>query len=175
MIMRHQKTQKKKNLNSPNLKKNDLEFITPNNKEKLHASKEKEENKISEVISSNEDWIILFNSLKLSPFARNYFGYLSFGSLSDSILKLVTSDKTNKIPENVFKEFEKVLSEKIGKDLSIEVEIGKAEKSPIDFQNEIESDKKIEAEKDILSDPSIQKFLDKFNGNIKEGSIKPKN
>ena len=59
--------------------------------------------------------------------------------------------------------------------MSIEVEIGKAEKSPIDFQNEIESDKKIEAEKDILSDPSIQKFLDKFNGNIKEGSIKPKN
>ena len=169
------KNTEKKNLNSPNPKENKPELITPNNTEKLQASKEKEKSKISEVISSNQDWIILFNSLKLSPFARNYFGYLSFGSLSDSILKLVTSDKTNKIPENVFKEFKKVLSEKIGKDLSIEVEIGKAEKSPIDFQNEIESDKKIEAEKDILSDPSIQKFLDKFNGNIKEGSIKPKN
>ncbi|NCX10428.1 MAG: DNA polymerase III subunit gamma/tau [Proteobacteria bacterium] len=169
------KNTEKKNLNSPNPKENKPEFIAPNSTEKLQASKEKEESKISEVISSNQDWIILFNSLKLSPFARNYFGYLSFGSISDSILKLVTSDKTNKIPENVFKEFEKVLSEKIGKDLSIEVEIGKAEKSPIDFQNEIESDKKIEAEKDILSDPSIQKFLDKFNGNIKEGSIKPKN
>jgi len=169
------KNTEKKNLNSPNPKENKPEFIAPNSTEKLQASKEKEESKISEVISSNQDWIILFNSLKLSPFARNYFGYLSFGSLSYSVLKLVTSDKTNKIPENVFKEFEKVLSEKIGKDLSIEVEIGKAEKSPIDFQNEIESDKKISAEKDILSDPSIQKFLDKFNGSIKEGSIKPKN
>ena len=31
------------------------------------------------------------------------------------------------------------------------------------------------AEKDVLSDPSIQKFLDKYDGNIKDGSIKPVN
>ena len=33
----------------------------------------------------------------------------------------------------------------------------------------------LKAEKDVLSDPSIQKFLDKHNGNIKDGSIKPVN
>ena len=36
-------------------------------------------------------------------------------------------------------------------------------------------ERQLKAEKDALSDSSIQKFLDKHNGNIKDGSIKPVN
>ena len=39
----------------------------------------------------------------------------------------------------------------------------------------VESERQLKAEKDVLSDSSIQKFLDKHNGNIKDGSIKPVN
>ena len=50
-----------------------------------------------------------------------------------------------------------------------------ASKSPIHVKEKQESDRQSKAEKDVLSDPSIQKFLDKFDGNIKDGSIKPIN
>ena len=39
----------------------------------------------------------------------------------------------------------------------------------------MESKRQLKAEKEILSDPSIKKFLDKYDGNIKDGSIKPVN
>ena len=43
------------------------------------------------------------------------------------------------------------------------------------FLTNQETDRQLKAEKEILSDPSIQKFLDKYDGNIKDGSIKPIN
>ena len=52
---------------------------------------------------------------------------------------------------------------------------GTAMNSPINRQNEIESNKQLLAEESVSSDPSIQKFLNKFGSNIKEGSIKPIN
>jgi DNA polymerase-3 subunit gamma/tau len=62
---------------------------------------------------------------------------------------------------------------KLGKEISIEVEQGNADTSPFQRQNEIESDKQKKAEESISSDASIQKFLKKFDGKLKDGSIKP--
>ena len=126
-------------------------------------------------ITSNDQWIQVFNSLSLSPFARNYFGYLEFESFNDLSLVLIGLNEENKIPENVHMEFKSACEEYFKKTISIEVRHGIASKSPIHVKEKQESDRQSKAEKDILSDPSIQKFLDKFDGNIKDGSIKPIN
>ena len=61
------------------------------------------------------------------------------------------------------------------KTISIEIKNGNPSKSPIYQKEKQETDRQLKAEKEILSDPSIQKFLDKYDGNIKDGSIKPIN
>jgi len=124
-------------------------------------------------INSNEEWIKIFNSLDISPFARNYFGYLSFKSFESSILILESNEEEINIPENVFAEFKTVCIPILGDKLSIEVQLGKGSISPINKQNEIESEKQLKAEESVSSDPSIQNFLKKFDANIKDGSIKP--
>jgi hypothetical protein len=113
--------------------------------------------------------------LSLSPFARNYFGNLSFLSFEDSLITLVQSDEENNIPENVFKEFQTVLNAYYGFEIKVEIKQGDNNNSPLNHKKKIESDRQSKAEKDVLSDPSIQKFLDKYDGNIKDGSIKPVN
>jgi DNA polymerase-3 subunit gamma/tau len=95
-------------------------------------------------IESNDQWIQFFNSLELSPFARNYFGYLQFESFNDFSLVLTTTN-------------------------------GNASQSPIEQKEKQETERQLRAEKAVLSDPTIQKFLDKHDGNIKDGSIKPIN
>ena len=111
----------------------------------------------------------------MSPFARNYFGYLSFKELNNNTLILLKNDDENKIPDNVFEEFKVLCALKLGDGILIEIENGSAIDSPINRQNEIESNKQLLAEESVSSDPSIQKFLNKFGSNIKEGSIKPIN
>jgi len=125
-------------------------------------------------LNNNSDWIGLFDLLSLSAFARNYFGNLSFLSFEDSLLTLVGSDEKS-IPENVFKEFQSVLNEYFGSNIKIEIKLGNNNDSPLSHIKKVESEKQLKAEKDVLSDSSIQKFLDKHNGNIKDGSIKPVN
>ena len=125
------------------------------------------------VLNSPDNWIEFFNELDLSPFARNYFGSLSFQDYSNNLLILNSQDDQYKIPENVFAEFKSVCISRLGKELSIEVELGNAGISPIQRQNEIESDKQKKAEESISSDASIQKFLKKFDGKLKDGSVKP--
>ena len=125
-------------------------------------------------LNNNSDWIGLFDLLSLSAFARNYFGNLSFLSFEDSLLTLVGSDKKS-IPENVFKEFQSVLNEYFGSNIKIEIKLGNNNDSPLSHIKKVESERQLKAEKDVLSDSSIQKFLDKHNGNIKDGSIKPVN
>jgi DNA polymerase-3 subunit gamma/tau len=126
-------------------------------------------------IKNNDQWIKCFDSLEISPFARNYFGYLEFESFDDLSLVLISSNADNKIPENVHKEFKLACEDYFKKTISIEIKNGNPSKSPIYQKEKQETDRQLKAEKEILSDPSIQKFLDKYDGNIKDGSIKPVN
>jgi DNA polymerase-3 subunit gamma/tau len=126
-------------------------------------------------IKNNDQWIKCFDSLEISPFARNYFGYLEFESFDDLSLVLISSNTDNKIPENVHKEFKLACEDYFKKTISIEIKNGNPLKSPIHQKEKQETDRQLKAEKEILSDPSIQKFLDKYDGNIKDGSIKPVN
>ena len=125
-------------------------------------------------ITTKDEWIIFFNTLDLSPFARNYFGYLSFKELSGNILILNTNDEENSIPENVFKEFNLICREKLECDIEIKIEHGDTSSSPINLHNKQQADTQKIAEKSISSNQSIQNFLKKHNGNIDEGSIKPR-
>ena len=126
-------------------------------------------------IKNNDQWILFFDLLEISPFARNYFGYLEFESFDDLSLVLISSNADNKIPENVHKEFKLACEDYFKKTISIEIKNGNPSKSPIHQKEKQETDRQLKAEKEILSDPSIQKFLDKYDGNIKDGSIKPIN
>ena len=126
-------------------------------------------------IKNNDQWIKCFDSLEISPFARNYFGYLEFESFDDLSLVLISSNADNKIPENVHKEFKLACEDYFKKTISIEIKNGNPSKSPIHQKEKHKTDRQLKAEKEILSDPSIQKFLDKYDGNIKDGSIKPVN
>ena len=126
-------------------------------------------------IKNNDQWIQFFDSLEISPFARNYFGYFEFESFDDLSLVLISSNADNKIPENVHKEFKLACEDYFKKTISIEIKNGNPSKSPIHQKEKQETDRQLKAEKEILSDPSIQKFLDKYDGNIKDGSIKPIN
>jgi DNA polymerase-3 subunit gamma/tau len=172
-------TEEKKNLK----KHNTTKLISPNksleiDKNKHHeispeTNKPQPEN--LNTIESSDDWLTLFDLLPLSPFARNYFGQLSFNSFNKKQLTLNSPDDNYKIPENVFDEFNKVFSDYFGTTISIEIEkgSGSASDSPIKHKKMIENNKQSGAEKDILSDKSIQEFLHKFDGKIKNGSIKP--
>ena len=125
-------------------------------------------------LNNNTDWIGLFDRLSLSAFARNYFGNLSFLSFENALLTLVGADEKS-IPENIFKEFQSVLNEYFSSNIEIEIKLGNNNESPLSHKKKVESERQSQAEKDVLSDPSIQKFLDRYDGNIKDGSIKPVN
>mgnify|MGYP001583764253 FL=1 len=131
------------------------------------------DNQVIKIATKNE-WVAFFNSLNLSPFARNYFGYLSFKELSGNTLTLNTNDEENTIPENVFKEFSLICKEKLKYDVEIKIEHGDASSSPINLHNKHEAESQNKAEKSISSNQSIQNFLKKHKGNIDEGSIKPR-
>jgi DNA polymerase-3 subunit gamma/tau len=158
----------KKNLKNP-------KKIEPiNTEDNSELKKTVSNNNVKPSLNNNSDWIGLFDLLSLSAFARNYFGNLSFLSFEDSLLTLVGSDEKS-IPENVFKEFQSVLNEYFGSNIKIEIKLGNNNDSPLSHIKKVESERQLKAEKDVLSDSSIQKFLDKHNGNIKDGSIKPVN
>ena len=160
----------KKNLKTPKINKpKSIEKDLESQKTKTDNSKDKYS------LNNNGDWIELFDLLSLSPFARNYFGNLSFLSFEDSLITLVQSDEENKIPENVFKEFQTILNAYFGFEIAVEIQQGDNNNSPTNHKKKIESERHSKAEKDVLSDPSIQKFLDKYDGKIKDGSIKPVN
>ena len=165
-----QTIQKKKNLKTPKI---DTHKTLKKGLESKKTETVNSKNKCN--LKNNSDWLELFDLLSLSPFARNYFGNLSFLSFEESLITLVQSEEENNIPENVFKEFQTVLNVYYGYEIEVEIKQGDNNNSPLNHKKKIESDRQSKAEKDVLSDPSIQKFLDKYDGNIKDGSIKPVN
>ena len=61
----------------------------------------------------------------------------------------------------------------LGDDLDIKVEHGHADGSPLGIKDIEAANKQTIAEENITQDASIQNFLKKFDGSIKDGSIKP--
>ena len=157
---------KEQNTSEPQIE----ETITQNKQEIVKTSAQ--DNLTS--IKNQDDWIAFFDDLDLSPFARNYFGHLSFKSLIDKELTLNTADEESSIPENVFKEFSSVCGSKLKFDIQIKIEQGDASFSPINIQSKKEAQTQSKAKESISSNQSIQNFLKKHNGNIDENSIKPR-
>ena len=149
----------KKNLKTDNLieKKSD--------KTKLHSS--------DKLIGSNEDWINFFNTKKMSPFARNYFGNMSFKDFDDDTMTLIVNSESSEIPENILSEFKTILKELFSKEVEVNFEVGTVIDSPLAVNDAENSKKYNEAKSSIKDDKDIKIFLNKFNGKIKEDTIKP--
>ena len=125
------------------------------------------------IINSSESWVSFFDSLDISVFARSYFGYLAYESYENNTLILVGLDEENKIPDNIFSEFKSACMSILGDDFDIRVEHGHADSSPLGIKDIEAANKQTIAEENITQDASIQNFLKKFDGSIKDGSIKP--
>ena len=177
--------EEKKNLKTESLSKSSKSELQPEVKvvEAIHESKTpvilKEINTKAppvingKIINSSESWVSFFDSLDISVFARSYFGYLSYESYENNMLILVGLDEENKIPDNIFSEFKSACMSILGDDFDIKVEHGHADSSPLGIKDIEAANKQTIAEENITQDASIQNFLKKFDGSIKDGSIKP--
>ena len=177
--------EEKKNLKTESLSKSSKSELQPEAKvvEAIHESKtpvilKEIDTKIppvinGKIINSSESWVSFFDSLDISVFARSYFGYLSYASYENNTLILVGLDEENKIPDNIFSEFKSACMSILGDDFDIKVEHGHADSSPLGIKDIEAANKQTIAEENITQDASIQNFLKKFDGSIKDGSIKP--
>ena len=126
----------------------------------------KEDQELNEDRQKNQDidaasWPDFFKNMKLSSFAENYFGNLSFKEFDNQKIVLCGLKDQLDIPEKILIEFEEKLSEQLGK-IEVVFEEGTSLSSP----NKIFEEKKIKDIKDIKNslsnDSEIKEFLDEF-------------
>ena len=145
---------------------------------KKDNSKEKKLNKTESdqsdsIIVSNKDWVNFFNITKMSPFARNYFGNMSFKDINNGVMTLMVNSESTEIPENILSEFKAILKESFSKEVEVNFEVGNVVNSPLAVKDIENTKKHNEAKSSIKDDKDIQNFINKFNGKIKEDTIKP--
>ena len=105
--------------------------------------------KKDEIINSNDDWITLFDSLSVSPFARNYFGSMSFHSYSGSTLTLIANEDMGEVPENIMTEFKSSLKNKFSNKIDVKIQTGNTSNSPIATSNRRNEKHQSDAESSI--------------------------
>jgi len=155
-----EKKPEKKNLNESKVKIIDEEI-----------NKSQSDNNFS--LNSNDEWVIFFNTLEMSPFAGNYFGNMSFNSFKDNNLILNVDPDTGNIPENIFLEFKSVIGNSISQEINILTKVNDVNESPLSVKANEEIKKQDEADTSIKNDNDIQNFIKKFDGKIKSNTIKP--
>ena len=126
-----------------------------------------------EFLKDNNDWVRFFHSIELSPFARNYFGNMSFIDFNDNKLTLMSDSSAGEVPENIESEFKSAISSVFNEDIEINYENGNVIESPIILENKKMEDNINNAQFNINNDESIKSFVKKFKGSIKKDSIKP--
>ena len=109
----------------------------------------------------------------MSPFARNYFGNMSFKDFDDGAMTLIVNSESSEIPENILSEFKTILKELFSKEVEVNFEVGTVIDSPLAVNDAENSKKYNEAKSSIKDDKDIKNFVNKFNGKIKEDTIKP--
>tara|TARA_B100000963_G_scaffold358774_1_gene384257 strand:- start:2249 stop:3790 length:1542 start_codon:yes stop_codon:yes gene_type:complete len=154
---------------------NPLVNLRDQNKEKKNLKKvnspPKSRTKI--LLNNNNDWLVLFEKLKLSPFARTYLENISFVSLKNNKLILAAGDSYNDIPDNIVAEISSTISKILDKEINVYLEKIEPNDSPMIVNEKIKIKKNSDALNDIKSNKSIKSFLNKFDGDIVEDTIKP--
>tara|TARA_Y100000741_G_scaffold176122_1_gene133723 strand:- start:1523 stop:3100 length:1578 start_codon:yes stop_codon:yes gene_type:complete len=156
-------------------KKNEIEKKNLNKSEKNLSERvvNKNQSEKKPILTSNNEWIIFFNSLEMSPFTRNYFGNMSFNSFKDNNLILNVDPKISDIPENIFLEFKSIVRDALSEEIKISTIISDVIDSPLSKKANEETKKQEEANLSINDDIDIQNFIKKFDGKIKSNTIKP--
>ena len=132
-----------------------------------------EESRKKKFLNNNEDWVELFNSIELSPFAKNYFGNMSLSSHNDEGMILKSDLNLGEVPENIMSEFKTTVESIFPNKINIKIEKGDVINSPIQLnESKIEQEENL-AKDQIIKDKEIQAFVEKFNGKIKPETIKP--
>ena len=104
---------------------------------------------------------------------------MSFKSFDDDSITLIVDSKRQgldapeNIPKNILLEFESILKDFLSKEIKVNFEIGNVINSPLEIEAVKNKEKYNKAEKNIKNNKSIQNFMKKFDGKIKEESIKP--
>ena len=154
------------NSEKKNLKKVDEKIKKVNSPSSEESSKKK-------FLNNNEDWVKLFNSLKLSPFARNYFGNMSLFLHNNEGMIFKADLNLGEVPENIMSEFKTAVESIFSNKINIKIEKGDVINSPIQLnESKIEKEENL-AKDQISNDKEIQDFVKKFNGKIKSETIKP--
>ena len=154
------------NSEKKNLKKVDEKIKKVNSPSSEESSKKK-------FLNNNEDWVKLFNSLKLSPFARNYFGNMSLFLHNNEDMIFKADLNLGEVPENIMSEFKTAVECIFSNKINIKIEKGDVINSPIQLnESKIEKEENL-AKDQISNDKEIQDFVKKFNGKIKPETIKP--
>ena len=154
------------NSEKKNLKKVDEKIKKVNSPSSEESSKKK-------FLNNNEDWVKLFNSLKLSPFARNYFGNMSLFLHNNEGMIFKADLNLGEVPENFMSEFKTAVESIFSNKINIKIEKGDVINSPIQLnESKIEQEENL-AKDQISKDREIQDFVEKFNGKIKPETIKP--
>ena len=98
---------------------------------------------------------------------------MSFKSYINNELTLMTDDSIGKVPENIESEFLVALKKMLDENIKLNYEEGSVVNSPIEFKSKKEREDLSQAHSKIKTNESIQNFVKKFKGSIKEDTIKP--
>ena len=156
--------------NSSGIEKKNKEVKLKKTEPQLDTPKEKED--IALEIKSFMEWNKIYESMDLSPFAKAIFGNLEFLGHKKSLITLQGDTDKSSIPENVFKEFQDECSSYFGLKITIKIEKGSSNTSPLSIANTKDLKKESSAKSSIENDSGIQDIIKKFNGKIQSGSIK---
>ena len=109
----------------------------------------------------------------MSPFARNYYGNTSFKDFNNGVMTLMVNSESAEMPENILLEFKTILKESFSEEVEVNFEVGTVIDSPLAVKDAENTKKYNEAKSSIRDDKDIKNFMNKFNGKIKEDTIKP--
>lgn len=162
--------------NNQNININNSEKKSP---EKINSEVENnlkpigKELKSKKLIKNNDDWTEFFKSLDLSPFAKNYFGSMSFESSNETTLTLIANSDIGEIPENIMSEFKTTIENKFTKKVDVELKYDEVFDSPIEKETKKRQASQKLAEEDIRENKEINDFINRFGAKIKSDTIKP--
>ena len=88
-------------------------------------------------------------------------------------MTLMVNSESAEMPENILLEFKTILKESFSEEVEVNFEVGTVIDSPLAVKDAENTKKYNEAKSSIRDDKDIKNFMNKFNGKIKEDTIKP--
>ena len=121
-----------------------------------------------------DEWSNMISHIKPQSFMQVVMMHSAMQRSSNQIMLTVGQEQSHLLSDTLHNKIQEAISKHLQQPIELQIKVGVAHNTPMQIKQKIKAFRLQHANQLFASDPDMQKLMNTFNAQVKDGSMQPK-